>query len=213
MHYGVSERAFLFLREVDQRRIMGVSELLEAIEARGKEERKKILSRSNKTAKRLIEEAEARAKEISESILEQEDPELEVTRTKILGESELKKTRSLAQVKNQLVEEVFDKARQKLSKVRERNDYKSILHKLGDEVLTGEDLIICVDKRDIPLIQNILASRNLNAEVRPGQNSLGGLVVETEDGSISVHNTIESRLEKRRDSLAEELNQILFEGE
>jgi V/A-type H+-transporting ATPase subunit E len=213
MHYGVSERAFLFLREVDQRRIMGVSELLEAIEARGKEERKKILSRSNKTAKRLIEEAEARAKEISESILEQEDPELEVTRTKILGESELKKTRSLAQVKNQLVEEVFDKARQKLSKVRERNDYKSILHKLGDEVLTGEDLIICVDKRDIPLIQNILASRNLNAEVRPGQNSLGGLVVETEDGSISVHNTIESRLEKRRESLAEELNQILFEGE
>lgn len=192
---------------------MGVSELLEAIEARGKEERKKILSRSNKTAKRLIEEAEARAKEISESILEQEDPELEVTRTKILGESELKKTRSLAQVKNQLVEEVFDKARQKLSKVRERNDYKSILHKLGDEVLTGEDLIICVDKRDIPLIQNILASRNLNAEVRPGQNSLGGLVVETEDGSISVHNTIESRLEKRRESLAEELNQILFEGE
>ncbi|NIQ38923.1 MAG: hypothetical protein GTN81_10085 [Proteobacteria bacterium] len=192
---------------------MGVSELLDAIEARGKEERRKILSRSSKIANRLIEEAEARAKEISESILEQEDPEVEVTRTKILGESELKKKRSLAKAKNQLVEEAFDKARQELSKVRERNDYKSILHKLGDEILTGEDLIIYVDKRDIPLIQNILASRNLNAEVRPGQNCLGGLVVEKKDGSISVHNTIESRLEKRRESLTEELNKILFEGE
>ncbi len=189
---------------------MGVSELLEAIEARGKEEREKIISRSEKTAKRLIKEAKTRAKEVSQSILQEEDPELEATRTRILGESELRKKRSLSKVKNQVVEEVFEKAWQNLSKIRERPDYHSILEKLGGEILKGEDVIVYVNERDVTLIQKILTSRGLNAEVKSGQNCVGGLVVETRNGSVSIHNTIESRLEKIRELLIQEVNQILF---
>ncbi len=196
--------------EIGERSVMGVSELLEAIEARGKEEREKILSASEKTAKRLIKEAKTRAKEVSQSILQEEDPELEATRTRILGESELRKKRSLNKVKNQVVEEVFDKAWQNLSKIRERPDYDSILEKLGGEVLKGEDFIVYVNERDVTLIQKILKSRGLNAEVKSGQNCVGGLAVETRNGSVSIHNTIESRLEKIRELLIQEVNQILF---
>jgi len=196
--------------EIGERSVMGVSELLEAIEARGKEEREKILSRSEKTAKRLIKEATTRAKEVSQSILQEEDPELEATRTRILGESELRKKRSSTEVKHRVVQEVFDKAWQNLSKIRERPDYDSILEKLGGEVLKGEDFIVYVNERDVTLIQKILTSRGLNAEVKSGQNCVGGLVVETRNGSVSIHNTIESRLEKIRELLIQEVNQILF---
>jgi len=192
---------------------MGFAELLEAIEVKGKEETEKIISRSEKTAKRLIKEAESRAKEIAQSILQEEDPELEVTKARILGESELRKKRSLAQVKNQIVQEVFDRAHEAFSRIREQNDYESILQKLGEEALRGEDLVVYVDERDVPLMKKILASGRPRVEVRSGDNCLGGLVGENKNGSVSTHNTIESRLEKIRESLIEEVNQILFGGE
>jgi V/A-type H+-transporting ATPase subunit E len=192
---------------------MGFTELLQSIETKGKAERERIISRSEKTSKRLIAEGEGKAKETAQSILEKEDPELEVTKTRILGESELRKKRSLVQRKNDVIQHVFDEVQKTLSKIRERKDYESILQKLGEEVLMGEDLIVHADERDVPLIQKSLASRGLNAEVRSGQNCLGGLVIEHAKGSVSVHNTIESRLEKRRESLIEEVNQILFGGE
>ncbi|NIQ37777.1 MAG: hypothetical protein GTN81_04210 [Proteobacteria bacterium] len=192
---------------------MGFAELIEAIGARGKEEKERIISRSEETAKRLVKEAETRAKEIAESILEEDDPELEAARTRILGETELRKKRSSTEVKNQVVQEVFEKANETLSKIRNRGDYGSILEKLGAEVLVEEDLIVRVDERDVPLMKKILTSRGSNAEVRSGRSCLGGLIVERKNGSVSVHNTFESRLEKQRESLVEEVNRILFRGE
>ncbi|MBW2058837.1 MAG: V-type ATP synthase subunit E [Deltaproteobacteria bacterium] len=192
---------------------MGFAELLEAIEAKGREERERILSRSDRTAKRLIEEAEARAKELAQSILEEEDPELELTRTGIRGESDLRKKRSLVQMKNEILEEAFERAREDLSKIRERGDYESILQKLGDEVLEGGDVVVYVDRRDVHLIEKILASKGIEAEVKSGEDSFGGLVVETRDGALSIHNTIESRLEKLREPLIEQVSRILFGGE
>jgi V/A-type H+-transporting ATPase subunit E len=191
---------------------MGFAELLEAIEAKGKDEKEKIVSRSEKTASRSIQEAETKAKEITQSILEGEDPGLEVTKTRIRGESELRKKRSLAQAKNRILEEVFEKVRENLAKVRERKDYESILQKLAKEVLTGEDLIVYVHERDVSLVQKILATEGLRGEVRPVKDCLGGLIVESEKGAVSLHNTVESRLEKRRDSLIEKVNKIIFEG-
>jgi V/A-type H+-transporting ATPase subunit E len=191
---------------------MGFAELLEAIEAKGKDEKEKIVSRSEKTASRSIQEAETKAKEITQSILEGKDPGLEVTKTRIRGESELRKKRSLAQAKNRILEEVFEKVRENLAKVRERKDYESILQKLAKEVLTGEDLIVYVHERDVSLVQKILATEGLRGEVRPVKDCLGGLIVESEKGAVSLHNTVESRLEKRRDSLIEEVNKIIFEG-
>lgn len=198
---------------IDKGRIMGFAELLEAIQAKGKEERERIISRSEKTARRLIEEAETKTEEIAQSILQEEDPELEVTKTRIQGESELRKKRSLAQVKNQIVQEVFKEAREALSRIRERKDYESILQKLGEEVLKGGDLMVYVDERDVPLIRKILASKGLNAEVKSGDDCLGGLVAETKNGSVTIHNTIESRLEKLQEPLVQEVNQILFGGQ
>jgi V/A-type H+-transporting ATPase subunit E len=192
---------------------MGFAELLEAIEVKGKEEMEKIISRSEKTAKRLIDEAECKAKEIAQSILQEEDPELEVAKTRILGESELRKKRALAQMKNQIVQEVFDRAHETFSRIREQSDYESILQKLGEETLSDEDLVVYVDERDVPLMQKVLASGRPRVEVRSSGNCLGGLVVEIKNGSVSTHNTIETRLEKIRESLIEEVNQILFGGE
>jgi V/A-type H+-transporting ATPase subunit E len=189
---------------------MGFVELLEAIEARGKVEREKILSRSEKTVRRSIEEAETKAEEIAQTILQQADPGLEVTKTRIQGESELRKKRSLAQAKNRVVQEAFDKARQALSELREREDYESILRKLSMEILKKDDVVVTVDERDVPLIKTILASGRLNAEVKTGKACLGGLVVESKNGSVSIHNTIESRLEKLQESLVQEVNGILF---
>ncbi len=192
---------------------MGFAELLEAIEVKGKNEKDKVISRSEKTAKRLIEEAEAKAEEITQSILQEEDPELEVTKTRILGESELKKKRALTQAKNQILQEVFEEARRILAGIRDRNDYESILRKLGEEVLCGEDLIAYVDKRDVQLMQRIVASSGRKADVRSGADCLGGVVVEGKNSSVSIHNTIESRLEKVREPLIQDVNQILFRGE
>ncbi len=209
----MTDRERRFLRSIDKGRIMGFAELLEAIEAKGRDEREKIIARSERTAKRLIEEAEARAKEVAQSILQEEDPELEVTKTRIQGESELRKKRSLTQLKNQIVQDVFKEAREAFSRIRERKEYESIVQKLGEEVLKGKDLVVYVDERDVPLIKKILASRGLNAEVKSGDDCLGGLVAGSEDGSVSIHNTIESRLEKLQESLVQEVNQILFGGQ
>jgi len=198
---------------IDQGKIMGFAELIGAIGAKGKEETDRIISRSEKTAKRLIDEAEGKTKEIAQSILEGEDPELEATKTRILGESELRKKRSLAEVKDRIIQEVFGRVHEALSKTRERTDYESILQRLEQEVLIDEDFIVYVDERDTALIRKILASRGVNAEVRSGKDCLGGLVVESNNGAVSIHNTIESRLEKVRESLIHEVNLILFRGE
>lgn len=198
---------------IDKGRIMGFAELLGAIGAKGKEETDRIISRSEKTAKRLIEEAETRIEEIAQSILQEEDPELEVTKTRIQGESELRKKRSLAEVKDRIVQEVFERVHEALAKTRERTDYESILQRLEQEALIEEDFIVYVDERDTALIRKILASRGVNAEVKSGDDCLGGLVVESNNGVVSIHNTIESRLEKVRESLIHEVNLILFRGE
>ena len=72
--------------------------------------------------------------------------------------------------------------------------------------------IIHIDKRDLELCREILKERGLDREVVGDLNTAGGVRITTADGKITVDNTIESRFERAKEILRQEIFSLLQRG-
>lgn len=108
--------------------------------------------------------------------------------------------------------EVFLEARQRVSQIREMPDYKVCFTAMLDEVLrglTGEDIVLHVDPRDLELCKNLVRDRGLNLEIHLDLSTAGGLNGSCSDGKILVRNTIDDRLEHAREIMKTEIFRAL----
>jgi V/A-type H+-transporting ATPase subunit E len=126
--------------------------------------------------------------------------EVERNRQTYLTSEEVKS--SISTVREKLLDEAFLAAEKKLQDVRDSPDYQELYKKLLLEALgeiRGKDPVLHIDNRDRDLCQSVIYDLTISAIIVPDLESAGGLVVSSSDGLITVHNTVESRLEKARD--------------
>jgi vacuolar-type H+-ATPase subunit E/Vma4 len=192
--------------------------IIQEIVAGQKEEIKKIKKETNEKIKQLtetiIEEAKTRAEaEFQKEKAKQElDLRLKITkfRDELVGEFIKKSTKKIVSITKtkeyenslaKLIEEAIITLKEPELKLYYRREDKSILTKQFLDKITGKL------KKDRKITVKLIVSDSYI-------KGIGGVIIETSDGKISINNTYEKRIERSLEELRRELSSILIqEGE
>jgi V/A-type H+-transporting ATPase subunit E len=117
----------------------------------------------------------------------------------------------------QAVNAVYGKAKEKLLSYSEDPNYRNLLIKFLDESIPNlgtYDIIIECLKKDIEFFKKQIESFSIkyNKKIKVQgnlKNSLGGFKIKSSDGTITLDNTIDSRMERLKPLIRKNIAQIL----
>ena len=174
------------------------------------EQRNKILTEANEKSRQILENAEAEKLRIMEQTNKSIEgiigSELRAVHDRIVGRAELEGRRELMDARMELLEKVYNEAKESLRIVAsgqdESIDYQSILKKLikeSDQAIADESYIISANNNDIKYLKEIKdeIKNYLGKEVIINNTPIdiiGGVVVQNPDGTKTLENTLENRL-------------------
>ncbi len=191
--------------------------------------RRSILEKAERKASKVVEEAKEKAKKIVEEAKEEYYRRLSKEREQALRKLRERENRKyisrvmelnlqLVNLKNRILNEVITEVKQKLvalDKEKRKKSLKKLLREaLNAEIFGSGHIVVKVVKKDTDLIKDIIKEEGLEAQVASinviNSEFLGGVVIESEDGSIAIDNTYATRLDKIMPKLVEKLNKEVF---
>ncbi|MEM0347892.1 MAG: V-type ATP synthase subunit E family protein [Zestosphaera sp.] len=192
--------------------------------------RAEILKKARAKADAIIKSAEEEAKKILDEAMKEYSRRYELAReaelrelrdelSKKLSEKNLEVSTRLLNLKNELIKELREEI---LSKIREMSDaerkksLKKLITECLNELHVAQKINVCVVEKDIPLIKDVLRELGIEDRVREikilSPESVGGVLVESEDGSLGLDNTYVTRLERLLSLVYKKLNDEVFGG-
>jgi V/A-type H+-transporting ATPase subunit E len=117
----------------------------------------------------------------------------------------------------QAVNDVYVKAKEKLVLDSEEPNYRNMLIKILDESIPNlgtVDIIIECLKKDVDFFKKQIESLSLkyNKKIKVQsnlKNSMGGFKIKSYDGTVTLDNTIDSRIERLKPLIRKNIAQIL----
>jgi len=171
-----------------------------------------IINEGFEQAQKIIEESENQSKIDINDINTLQEKESEILSRRILGTAEIEKRNTLLKIVEKNINKVFIAALKELNKNKDKNYQKSLNSFLIDGVVLLDDskLFVSCNKKDRELIKKILPnlSKQYNKEIILNDKSIdtcGGVIITNADGSVSINNTIEERLERMKPELRTEI--------
>ncbi len=152
-----------------------------------------------------------------QNIISNAEKKAENLKRQVIGSSKLSARNKELVLIEQAVNDVYVKAKEKLVSYSEDSNYKDMLIKILDESipnLGSNDIIIECLKKDVDLFKKQTESLSLkyNKKIKIQsnlKNSLGGFKVKSSDGSITLNNTLDSRIESLKPLIRKNIAQIL----
>jgi vacuolar-type H+-ATPase subunit E/Vma4 len=186
--------------------------MLKALEVDGKQQQSDIMETARVQARDIIKSAEAQAGDIKTAHVDKMNRLISEETTKLLSEAKTIVERELNRTKDDVIEDIFDKAHEKMRSVRASKDYPAIFDTLLNEALSQADgtITIHVDPRDKKLAEEVLSKTGKDYKLETDLTSQGGVEITAEKGRITIANTIESRLDRARRFLKSEVAAAVF---
>ena len=196
----------------------GIDRIKEQILQDSETKANSIVEDAKKQAVEIIEKAKANAKQKSDEIQKKAaadaSEKLRINRSML----ELEMRKDILSTKQQLIEEVFQKALDSLSKM-ENNEYEATLYKLiVDAVETGEEeiLLSIKDKTRLPddfgnKLNQILVQAGKKGNLKlsdEARDIMGGFVLKAK--GVEINYSFEALLRMDRDEIEPEVAAILF---
>jgi V/A-type H+-transporting ATPase subunit E len=142
----------------------------------------------------------------------------EAERLRRISAAEMKAKWARVQLLDEFVNQVFGESLNRLSELRNKGQYKAILVNLvleGLAALNTRSAILVGSKEDAQLLGEVaedLAGRSYSVKVsNETVETVGGVKVLLEDGSITYDNTFEARLERIKPELRRRLYALVGE--
>lgn len=188
-----------------------------------------ILKEAEVDAEQIKEDAKTRADAIRQraqeqaekerrDILDRAQQEADRLRSQVVASAQLKARTLQLEHREKLLDRVFDGAKQKLSGIQKRADYKKLVAQLLREALTqlnAQKAVVRADSGTEKILKDgVLAdiSKELNAEVSVSDplEEGTGIIVEASDGHLHFDNTLETRLRRSQSSLRSSVYHVLM---
>jgi vacuolar-type H+-ATPase subunit E/Vma4 len=190
-----------------------------------------VLADVDKEAENIVQEAEARAKDTLktakenadqtyQTILDEAAVKTQAEKRRIESLTEVETRNQLLETKEAIVNEVFGRALAELQELVKTEVYHEHLTRLIEEAarkIASKNLIVHLNAADKAWLTQDKLSKlseklqvNLRIAKKPEQ-CLGGCRVQTPGGDVAYDNTLESRLEQRRQELRLKAAKIMFE--
>lgn len=152
-----------------------------------------------------------------ENIISNAEKKAENLKRQVIGSSKLSARNKELVLLEQAVNDVYVKAKEKLGLNSEQPNYRNMLIKTLDESIPNlgtSDVIIECLKRDVEFfkkqIESLSQKFNKKIKVQSNlKNSLGGFKIKSSDGTVTLDNTIDSRIERLKPLIRKNIAQIL----
>jgi vacuolar-type H+-ATPase subunit E/Vma4 len=201
---------------------MSLDILLAAIRETGQATIQELDRRANAQAQEILASARLEAQSIREQACAAALEPATLERARLIQIARLDALQSVGEVRESLVDTALEECRGWLAALRMDPLYPEVLRKLLwetrvemesclEESENGRKACLEVDPRDRAVIEGLIAELEANLAVNYTLSCWGGLVATSEDGSVTVINTLESRLEKATPFLRRSLA-ALFEN-
>ncbi|ASA78555.1 V-type ATP synthase subunit E [Thermococcus sp. 5-4] len=200
----------------------GAELIIQEINREAEQKIQYILSEAQKEAEKIKEEARKRAEARAEWILRKAQTQAETERQRIIANARLEVRKKRLEVQEELIQEVITALRERLAELPEEEYFPMLvdLTVKALEELGGEACIIRSNVKTLKLLESklgefrktVAAKLGRDVEISLGEpiSTIGGVLVETPDGSIRVDNTFESRIERFESELRAEIAKALF---
>lgn len=191
---------------------MALDDMLKALEEDGKQQQSDIMETARVQARDIIKSAESQAGDIKSAHIDKVNIIISEETTKLLSEAKAAVDREISRMKDDVIEDLFDEAHERLRAVRLSKDYPEIFSRLIAEALSQAEgeLVIHIDPRDKKLAGEILAKSKAKYHLDTDLTSLGGVEITAEKGRITISNTFESRADRARRFLKSEVAAAVF---
>ncbi|MBN1166369.1 MAG: V-type ATP synthase subunit E [Methanospirillaceae archaeon] len=177
------------------------------------EEVSEILRKAEKEAACIISDAEQTGKMKGEKHRELAEKKIESEKVKALFSIRSEVKAGLTREKYNAFESCFDSATRELQSIRSHDNYQDFFTTMLKEALLEldePDPVIHIDPKDDAVCKTSLRELKASYTIVADSDSAGGVRVRSADGKIIVRNTIESRLERGREMLKEDIFRELF---
>ena len=196
---------------------MGYEELIRDLEREAGRKKEAVLTAAREEARQIIADAMQQCDRLEQAFQDTIARDLEHERVRLLNRARREARMKLAEVKSELVRNVFARLEEKLKAVAAEKQYPSVLERLVNETRPewppGE-IILRADAGTRTLLKPLMGGRAARFERMEGtagrEDPCGGFELSDPAGRVTIRNTFRSRLDKARPDLRVEMNRLLF---
>jgi len=184
--------------------------MIDDIISNAKEEANKILNEAKKQAKEIQQKGKDLADKEKQIILESQVKTIKEQEKQQIASLNLQARREILLKKEEEITKTFDLAKNELSNFNKKAEYDKILEGLIIEAgiaVDGGNLSVIMRKEDQNKIKDFTSiAKEITKKTgnkcslqlsKNTINTIGGVVLKNEDGSISINNTFEALLEQK----------------
>ncbi|MEO2151037.1 MAG: V-type ATP synthase subunit E [Thermococcus sp.] len=200
----------------------GAELIIQEINREAEQKIQYILSEAREEAEKLKEEARKRAEAKAEWILRKAKTQAEIEKQRIIANAKLEVRKKKLAVQEELIRSVIESLKERLANLPE-DEYFPMLVELtakAVEELGTNKVIVRSNERTLKLIverlsefrEKLKESLGKDVEVTVGEpiQTIGGILVESSDGTVRVDNTFEARIERFESDLRATIAKALF---
>lgn len=188
---------------------MSLEAILEEIRARGDTDLLDIEKHTETRVDQIFGQARKEAADIKREVCEDIIVPARDEGSRIINEAQLQALRIRDEGRQAAIDETWERVRARLADLRDGDAYTDLMRALlGDaineiRITVGEDeeVLLQADARDEAVVNEILAGYDQEVSASYDLEVWGGLVVRSQDGRVTVRNTLSSRLERAWPSL------------
>lgn len=185
---------------------MTAEKLLQKIKKDTEIEIQKIKEGAKKIASEIINTAKTEAKKDALVIIEDGKKQSENLKRILLSKANQDAKRNIIQIKEEIIDECFSKAKEKLSKIT-GDEYKKVVQKIikSSHKDTKNDFKLYMSRDEDKII-----AENLKLKIKGSIKAIGGVILESDNGQVRIDDTFEGIITRKKDKIRVKIGKLLF---
>ena len=151
-----------------------------------------------------------------DNIIGSSKKQAENLKRQIIGSSTLNARNKELVIIESAIDEIFDKAREKLAQSNNEKNYEKLLARMIKDSIAklGSEIIIQCNKTDLKLVKKISSEESTNKKVKITVSDevidvIGGIKATSVDGTMTLDNTLDSSIESLKPLIRKDIVQLL----
>lgn len=150
------------------------------------------------------------------NIIESSKKQAENLKRQIIGSSTLNARNKELVIIESAIDEIFNKAKEKLAKGNNEKDYEKLLTRMIQDcvVKLGSEIIIQCNSADLKLVKKISSQESSDKKMKitvldEAIDIIGGIKAASLDGTMTLDNTLDSNIETLKPLIRKDIVQLL----
>jgi V/A-type H+-transporting ATPase subunit E len=151
-----------------------------------------------------------------DSIIESSKKQAENLKRQIIGSSTLNARNKELVIIESAIDEIFNKAKEKLAKGNNEKDYEKLLTRMIQDSVAklGSEIIVKCNSADLKLVKKISSQESSDKKMKitvsdEAIDIIGGIKAASVDGTMTLDNTLDSNIETLKPLIRKDIVQLL----